>query len=165
MVCSECHARDAQVFLKQIVNNQVAQRALCHECAERLAAAPLAAPDAVLMQILTGLGSLLTGAPAEPKRPLACATCGLRYARFQETGRLGCADCYESFRPAMGDLLRRVHGSDRHRGKLPKGSREAKEREQRREDLQRLKRQLKAAIDGERFEEAAALRDQIQRLS
>lgn len=164
MLCSECQTREAQVYLKQIINNQVTQRALCQECAERLAASPAAAPDALLMQILTGLGSLLTGAPVEPKKPLACATCGLRYSKFQETGRLGCADCYESFRQPLADLLRRVHGSDRHRGKLPKGSREAKERVQRHEELQRLKRQLKAAVDGERFEEAAALHDQIQRL-
>jgi protein arginine kinase activator len=165
MVCSECQTREAQVFLKQIINNQVTQRALCHECAQRIAGMPSAAPDALLMQVLAGLGNLLTGSPVETRKPLTCATCGLKYARFQETGRLGCADCYESFRGQLLDLLRRVHGSDVHRGKLPKGSREAKEREHRKEELAMLKRALKAAIDAERFEEAAALRDQIQRLS
>ncbi|MBI4347732.1 MAG: UvrB/UvrC motif-containing protein [Elusimicrobia bacterium] len=164
MLCSDCQTREAQVFLKQIVNSQVTQRALCQECAQRLGAAPAASPDALLMQVLAGLESLLTGAPAEPRRPVQCPTCGLRYAKFQETGRLGCADCYEAFRGPLTDLLRRVHGSDQHRGKLPKGSREAKERLQRGEELGRLERALKAAIEAERFEEAAALRDKLQKL-
>ncbi len=165
MLCTDCQTREAQVYLKQIVNSQVTQRALCHECAQRLGAAPAgSSPDALLMQVLSGLESLLTGTPIEPKKPVQCPTCGLRYARFQETGRLGCADCYESFHGPLNDLLRRVHGSDQHRGKLPRGSRELKQREHRRDELGRLERALKAAIEGERFEEAAALRDEIQRL-
>lgn len=164
MLCSDCQTREAQVYLKQIVNSQVNQRALCQECAQRLGAAEAASPDALLMQVLSGLESLLTGAPVETRRPVQCPTCGLRYARFQETGRLGCADCYEAFRGALTDLLRRVHGSDQHRGKLPKGSREAKQRVVRASELSRLERALKAAIEGERFEEAAGLRDQLQRL-
>lgn len=164
MLCSDCQTREAQVFLKQIVNSQVTQRALCQECAQRLGAAPSASPDALLMQVLAGIESLLTGAPVEARRPVQCPTCGLRYSKFQETGRLGCADCYESFEAALADLLRRVHGSDQHRGKLPKGSREAKQRDRRREELSRLERALKTAIEAERFEEAAALRDKIQQL-
>ena len=164
MICSSCQTREAQVFLKQIVNSQVTQRALCHECAQLAAGSPSAGPDALLMQVLAGLESLLTGAPPEARKPQQCPTCGLRYSQFQETGRLGCADCYEAFRPALTELLRRIHGSDRHRGKLPKGSREAKERSHRREELKLLQRKLKSAIEGERFEEAAGLRDQIQRL-
>ena len=164
MLCSDCQTREAQVYLKQIVNSQVAQRALCHECAQRLGAAPVASPDALLLQVLSGLESILTGSAVEPRRQAQCSTCGLRYARFQETGRLGCADCYESFHGPLTDLLRRVHGSDQHRGKLPKGSREEKQRAQRRDELGRLERSLKAAIEGERFEEAASLRDKILRL-
>ncbi|MBI5202261.1 MAG: excinuclease ABC subunit B, partial [Elusimicrobia bacterium] len=155
MLCSDCQTREAQVYFKQIVNSQVTQRALCQECAASIGVAAAPSPDAMLMQVLSGLGSLLTGAPVETRRPLQCSTCGLKWTRFEETGRLGCADCYESFRVSLGDLLRRVHGSDQHRGKLPKGSREAKQRENRRDELARLERALKAAIDGERFEEAA----------
>lgn len=165
MLCSDCNTRDAQVFLKQIVNSQVMQRALCQECAQRVTGAADAQPDALLLQVLAGIENLLTGAPLEPRKPLQCPTCGLRYARFQETGRLGCADCYESFRPALGDLLRRIQGSDQHRGKLPKRSREAKQRLHSQEEFKRLQRRLKAAVEGERFEEAAKLRDQLQGLT
>ena len=163
MLCSECQSLEAQVFLKQIVNNQVAGRALCHECAHRLSAAHPSGSDELLMQVLSGLGSLL-GGPAARTEALHCPTCGLRYGQFQETGRLGCADCYGAFQAPIADLLRRVHGSDQHRGKLPKGSREAKERAHVQQELRQLQKQLRSAIDGERFEEAAALRDKIQKL-
>ena len=165
MLCSDCHAREAHVFIKQIVDSQVIQRALCPDCARRLAEeGGAAASDVLLLQMLAGLEGLLGRPGAAAKRALACPTCGLRYSQFQETGRLGCADCYESFREPLAELLRRAQGSDRHRGKLPKGSREARQRENRGEDLRRLERQLKSAIEGERFEEAATLRDQMQRL-
>ena len=164
MLCSDCHAHEAQVFLKQIVDSQVLQRALCPDCARRLAQEAGGSPDVLLMQVLAGLEGLLGRPGAAAKKSLQCATCGLRYSQFQETGRLGCADCYESFREPLTELLRRVHGSDQHRGKLPKGSREARRRAHGREELASLERQLKTAIDKERFEEAATLRDEIQKL-
>ncbi|MBI4424166.1 MAG: UvrB/UvrC motif-containing protein [Elusimicrobia bacterium] len=164
MLCSECQGREAQVFLKQIVNSQVTQRALCQDCAQKLNLPASATPDALLLEVLAGLGALLGGEPAREAPLEQCPACGLRWTQFQRSGRLGCADCYESFHGRLADLLRRVHGSDQHRGKLPKGSREAKERLHRGEELKRLQKQLKAAIDGERFEEAAALRDRIQKL-
>ncbi len=160
MICSECHQNQAEILLKQIVNNQVTQRALCAECAQKLPLLPAA--DAFL-QLLGGLAGLGPVRPHETQS-LKCAGCGLSYARFQETGRLGCARCYDSFQGPLSELLQRIHGSDRHKGRLSSEKREPKDEARKQEELRRLQEALKLAVERERFEEAAALRDKIHRL-
>ena len=161
MLCSECGKIEAEVFLKQIVNNQVASRALCRDCAQD-AAGSAATPAALLLQILAGLGGLMGRGVSLDL--LKCKGCGLRYAQFKETGRLGCAECYEAFRAPLSDLLQRIHGAKRHSGKLPKGSREERDRSDLSQELSKLQKQLHEAVSGEQFEEAARIRDRIKRL-
>ena len=81
---------------------------------------------------------------------------------FSKVGRLGCGKCYEAFRPELTDLLRKIHGSHLHRGKVTTTISEtaAPLKEER-----RLRDELKKAIDEEEFEKAAALRDQLRTLS
>ena len=46
----------------------------------------------------------------------ACARCGATLQDFRESGRLGCAECYQAFEVPLRDLLRRLHGSTHHMG-------------------------------------------------
>jgi protein arginine kinase activator len=62
----------------------------------------------------------------------------------------------------MTELLRKVHGSPKHRGK---GSMEPGELMQPVKEERRLRDELKRAIDDEDFEKAASIRDQIRDLS
>jgi protein arginine kinase activator len=86
----------------------------------------------------------------------------MTYDDFRKVGRLGCAECYPTFKRSLGSLLKRIHGSPMHVGKSPlrllKSSKVAKS------ELLELKRKLEKAIEQEAFEEAARLRDQIRRL-
>jgi protein arginine kinase activator len=81
---------------------------------------------------------------------------------FGKSGRLGCGKCYQTFRTEMSDLLRKIHGSPKHRGKRLAGEGEyigkAMEETQLREDL-------KKAVENEEFEKAASIRDQIRSLT
>ena len=76
-------------------------------------------------------------------------------------GRFGCGQCYQAFRPRLETIMRKIHGSSLHKGKLPAGvSNELvpiKEEE-------RLERELRKAIEGEEFERAADLRDKLTAL-
>jgi protein arginine kinase activator len=80
------------------------------------------------------------------------------YSAF-ETGRLGCSECYTTFRAQLRPLLRRIHGSTKHVGKAPvrDSARVALRRE-----IQRLHEDMQAAIEHEEFETAAELRDRIR---
>src|SRR5688500_5821980 len=47
-----------------------------------------------------------------------CAFCGLTFAKFRETGRLGCPHCYATFETHLRGLLRRIHGGTQHPGQV-----------------------------------------------
>jgi protein arginine kinase activator len=107
--------------------------------------------------------------------PVQCPNCGMHYSTFRETGRLGCADCYNAFGSKLRPLLRRIHGSTRHVGKLPAhdgavvthvgklpahdGAVVTPQRQ-----VQRLHDELLRAVEREEFERAAEIRDQIKTL-
>lgn len=154
MLCSQCGKNEAAVLFKQLVNNQVSQALLCKDCAGSL---PDLNPESALLNLLSAIG-----AGSRPGRPASCASCGLKLSQFSETGRLGCARCYDSFYQPLGDLLRRMHGSSRHTGKKPRSL--AAPPQSRAEELRRLRAELRAAVDREQFETAAQLRDRIQKM-
>ena len=85
----------------------------------------------------------------------------MTYEDFRKVGRLGCAQCYQTFRRSLGSLLKRIHGSPIHLGKSP--SRLVKPAKVKTE-LAELKKKLSRAIEQEEFEDAAKWRDQIRRL-
>src|SRR5262249_27897604 len=89
-----------------------------------------------------------------------CSNCGMHYSTFKETGRLGCAECYSSFAIKLRPLLRRIHGSTRHVGKLP--AREGDHVSPARQ-VQRLHDELQRAVEREEFERAAEIRDRIKK--
>ena len=99
---------------------------------------------------------------ATEKQKLAVDFCGLSFAGFRESGRLGCPHCYATFEGHLRGLLRRIHGATQHIGKvyLPPDPSQS-EREKR---LEGLRRKLSRAVDSEDFERAAQLRDQIRAL-
>ena len=160
MVCDICGKNQATVHLTEIIDDQMTELHLCEECARQKSAQ---------MEQQFGLSDLLAGL-AEFEKPttkekemvaVKCASCGLSYADFKKLGRLGCGDCYASFRKYLGPLLKRIHGSNVHLGKSPLM---AGKTVKKKPDLDELRQQLHNAIDKEEFEEAARIRDQIKEL-
>jgi protein arginine kinase activator len=101
------------------------------------------------------------GTAVEPEVAITtkCPNCGLTYQNFRKIGRLGCSECYEAFKKELSPLLKRIHGADRHIGKVSlKGGKTIKDTR----TLRDLKVQLEKAIQTEEFEEAAKLRDKIK---
>jgi protein arginine kinase activator len=91
-----------------------------------------------------------------------CPGCGASLNDFRETGRLGCAECYQAFEAPLRDLLRRLHGSSRHLGERYRSP--VTEGEIGAQDSRKLREQLRVAIETENFELAAELRDQLRAL-
>lgn len=161
LVCDNCGSTEAVVHLTQIVNNQMSTHRLCEKCAAEKGLE--ATPEPVnfpLTDFLAQMGSdSMSSGPASSE---ACPFCGLTFADFRETGRLGCPQCYETYSVHLQKLLRRVHGGTQHVGKvyLPPDP-TSSDRERR---LDALKRRLQRAVDSEDFERAAELRDEIRSL-
>jgi len=159
MLCDICGKNPATVHLTEIIDDQMDELHLCEECARQKSAQ---------MEQQFGLSDLLSGLvefekPTQEKEVsvLKCANCGLTYTDFKKIGRLGCSECYETFRRYLGPLLKRIHGSSQHLGKSPyKPAKVLKKKT----DLQDLRSSLQKAIEMEAFEEAAKIRDQIKEL-
>jgi protein arginine kinase activator len=159
MVCDICGKKEATVHITEIINDKMAKLHLCEECAKEKGAEM--EEHFGLSDLLAGLADL--GANIEPEiaDSIKCNFCGFTYRDFKKMGRLGCSECYEAFRKQLAPLLKRIHGADRHVGKVPlmigKTVKETR-------NLQDMKIKLEKAIQGEEFEEAARLRDQIREL-
>jgi len=161
MVCDNCRERDAVVHLTQIVEAVVSQVHLCEQCAaargiETTVTAPPSHPLGDFLQAVQQQAAQMPGDMAR------CAFCGTSLRDFRASGRLGCAQCYGAFEQSLRELLRRVHGSTRHVGWQHLSENPA---EVARETMiETLRLRLAKAVEGEAFEEAAALRDQIRGL-
>lgn len=162
--CDICGSGKAVVHLTQVVDNQMTTLHLCQRCAAEkgLQAAGATAGHLPLVDFLAKMGGGEEVLAGEPGGDSACPFCGLSSVDFKEIGRLGCPHCYTTFETHLRGLLRRIHGSTQHVGKVylpPDPS--TTEREKR---LNTLKQKLQRAVTLEDFERAAKLRDQIRAL-
>lgn len=90
-----------------------------------------------------------------------CHHCGTTFHTFKQTGRLGCDQCYEVFNERINTLLRRIHGSNNHIGKIPKKMSGVIHLKR---ELKLLKNKLQHAIENEAYEQAAEIRDRVKQL-
>lgn len=158
MVCDTCRERDAVVHLTQIVESVVSQVHLCEQCAAaRGIETTVALPKHPLGDFLQAVQQQAAQMPGDAAR---CAYCGTSLRDFRASGRLGCAHCYGAFEQSLRELLRRVHGSTRHEGWKHEGA--DPDIVARELTLETLRSRLAKAVEGEAFEEAATLRDQIK---
>lgn len=151
MKCQACNEKEAIVHLTEIGDGGAVKIHLCADCArtrgigEPAPAAPAPAEETA-------------AAPAEAD--VRCSFCGSSLAEFRKKGRLGCGNCYQAFAAAFEPLLAAIHRGDRHVGKVPAfhppGSAAP--------DLKSLQESLRAAVEKERFEEAARLAGLIKKL-
>ena len=159
MLCEVCKQTQATVHLTEIVNEQMTELHLCEACANQKGAQ--VESHFGLSDLLSGLAGFSKTEEPEEVSTRTCPTCGMSYEDFRKVGRLGCADCYTTFKRNLGSLLKRIHGSPIHLGKSP--ARLVKPPKTKTE-LAEIKRKLERAIEKEAFEEAARLRDQIRRI-
>ncbi|ACX53029.1 UvrB/UvrC protein [Ammonifex degensii KC4] len=160
MLCERCHKRPATVHYTEIVNNQKKELHLCEECAREMGAGSLFPPQFPFHSLLSGL-FFPVEEEMETRKEARCPRCGLTEREFAARGLLGCPQCYGALRPAVEQVLRRVHGVTRHTGKAPRRQKEAVGKLT---EIERLKQELAEAVRREEYERAAELRDRIREL-
>lgn len=163
MLCQNCGQKLAKVHYTHIVNDKKVEVFLCEQCAREKNNINLSMPID-LSTFITGLMGLGSDSVSSGWKTaeLICNECGMAYGDFEKTGKMGCSNCYITFREKIGPVLKRIHGSDTHTGKIPvrlfgevKLDREIKE----------LKAQLDKAVQNEEYERAALIRDRIRLLT
>ncbi len=165
MFCQRCQERPATVHLTKIVNYEKTELHLCEICAKEAGneLGLVFEPSFSFQNLIAGL---LEGdhnynqVPTPQGKELQCQSCGLTFSDFRRGGLLGCGDCYRYFQVGLEPLLKKVHGSNRHTGKVP---RRTGGKVRMRKEIDTLRSQLQESIQHEDYERAAYLRDEIRR--
>lgn len=164
MNCDECKTNPATVHVMTIMNGKKKQVHLCEECAskkEDMNSFISFSINDLLASFLDMSQETPQQLPLESSNVPKCSRCGLTYNDFKKIGRLGCSHCYKDFREELLSVLRRVHGSTQHVGKVPK---KAGAELIVRKEIETIKNDLNLAIQQEAFEKAVELRDKIREL-
>ena len=146
MFCEKCGKNNATVMYTQIVNGKKSTLNICSQCASG-------------ESIFDNFGSLLSFGVRPSSQNTVCPVCRMTLSEFSRKGRMGCGECYNTFRTQAGAMLRKIHGTSKH---VNSEDNHEKMQEKEVNPIEKLKEELKCAIENENFEEAAILRDKIR---
>jgi len=162
MKCQRCNERDASIHLTKIVNGDKNEVYLCEECARETGQLPFAGNNPFAFQnLLKGLINPDISPYEEYQKDYKCDNCGLTYNDFSKNGLFGCSECYKAFSNKLDPILKRIHGNNRHNGKVPKrrgGTLRVKR------EIRELRQDMQNSVNKEDFEKAAEIRDKIKNL-
>jgi len=143
--------------MTEIVGEEKKEIHLCDQCAQEQG---LTIKGQVsLADFLAGLIKAPVTQEMARLAKLQCPVCGINYVEFQSKGRFGCARDYDVFDKLIEPLLEKIHGATEHVGKAPPLGGDGVQAR-----LVTLRRKLKSAVDEEKYEEAAGIRDEIRRI-
>lgn len=155
--CDLCGKREPAMTVRQVTKDgRTTEIAICAECAKLRGFTTVEKLKKESEMVLAELKARVD----EQDKKITCKRCQMSFAEFKRRGKLGCAECYQTFAEQLKPLIRRLHSAVQHIGKTPhQGRKRAQERLQ----IQRLRAELERAIKEENYERAAALRDQLKK--
>lgn len=157
-LCDICAKNEATLKVSHVDGDgHITELRVCAECARQRGFTAVEELKADVAEVIAELKSRVE----DKDSTLVCSSCRMTYAEFKRLGRVGCARCYEAFYERLVPLVRRIHGAVQHVGRTTKSGRKLAHE---RLTLERLRTDLKQAIEGEDYERAAALRDQLRRV-
>ena len=181
MLCENCKKREANVRYSENINGIKKELHLCEECSKKLGITDKMDFRMPSLDFSNFFGSFLEDFSTPDFIPLVnevklikCDSCGSTFDDIINTGRYGCANCYDVFEDRMDPILKKLQGANRHNGRLGKVSDNSikfdKKEEQKTQNsgdnkLEKLQEDLKQAIKEERYEDAAKIRDEIKKTS
>lgn len=179
MLCENCNKREANVRYSENVNGVKKEIHLCENCSQKLGITDKIDFRIPTFDFANFFGSFFEDFSTTDFMPLVsevkqlkCDSCGFSFNDIIDTGRYGCANCYDIFEDRMDPILKRLQGANRHNGRLGKVSdnkvkfdknTEASKTEKSDNKLEKLQEDLKKAIKEERYEDAAKIRDEIKK--
>ena len=180
MLCERCKIREANIQYTEVINGVRTEHHFCAQCARELDFGQYSASfdgEFPLAKLLSGLlGSEEPAQDTDRLQQIQCPSCGMTYEEFVENSCFGCADCYGVFDVLIHENIKKLQGSDSHKGKRPlyqgldAGAPKEEppvpvfERDETEEAIRAWNRKLKEALKNEEYETAAVCRDKIREL-
>lgn len=160
MLCEKCGQQDASVKFVQIENNKRTEHYLCKNCAQGQTNFTLGLDLQQLLSTMFQPGTL-TPKVDQSQSKKQCDTCGRTLFDIQKNGRLGCGTCYDVFQGELHSVLRKIHGSNSHSGKVPV---RALPQVHLGRLIEETRQKLEESVRLEKYENAAKYRDEIRLL-
>lgn len=183
MLCDNCRKREANVRYSENINGVKRELNLCEECSKKLGIHEMSLDlpinfSSFFEDFIEDFSKAEFMPMFNELKKLKCDNCGYIFEDIANTGRVGCANCYDVFQDRLDSIIRRIQSSNHHVGRLGKSiDKKIEEKQERKEHnvqnkkeitleekLEVLKEELKKAIKEERYEDAAKLRDEIKKL-
>ena len=159
MKCDVC-SKAATVFLTQIINGQMTTVNLCDHCSKEKGVTDtmgFGLAEAFVSPITTNV------LPRAGKGELVCPACSFTQSQLKKIGRMGCPECYSTFRDGLDNLLTAMHKGTHHIGKTPDAKPISESQIER--SIELLKEKIQAAVADERYEDAARCKAEIDALT
>jgi protein arginine kinase activator len=158
MKCQNCDEK-ATVHFTQLEDGNMNKVSYCEACAALEGITDLASFG--LGDVVIPEASPSDGVGDGVSNSEQCPQCGFTKQKFQQTGRLGCSQCYLTFADEILSRLGTMHRGLRHLGKRPEDYTDNPYAETL---LEESRERLEEAVTNENYEQAAKIRDEIQRL-
>lgn len=158
MMCEKCGKNHATTHIRTVVNGVLSEKNLCSYCAAA-EGYNSSAQTGLAGMLASMFGEVLHGEPVVSKK---CPVCGASFSDIAQSGKAGCADCYNTFKTELLPYLKRVHGSTKHIGKIPNNAPLAVVPEE--ETVESLRMELNRLVAEEKYEQAAVIRDKIKKM-
>lgn len=166
MKCQRCGENNANVSYTEIINGDKTILHLCDKCANDLN---------IGMNFSFDFNDVFGAFFEEPSfvktiekpKSLECDVCKTTYEDFINTGMFGCENCYRVFSNKLDNVLKKLHGNNRHVGKkliLNPTKSVVTTKTKSKSKLDMLKEKLQELIKNEEYEKAAVVRDEIRKL-
>lgn len=159
MKCEKCGKFEATTHIRSVINGVVREYNLCQSCAES------EGYSSVGHNSLAGMLASMFGEfspSAMGGNTVRCPVCSASFSDIAKSGKVGCAQCYNTFKNDLLPYLKRVHGSTKHVGKIPLSAPIMVVNKE--ETVDSLRMELNRLVSEEKYEEAAVIRDKIKKL-
>lgn len=186
MKCENCGENEANVKYTQIINGEKKQMSLCDKCAEKLGINDMEFNIPISFSSFLGdVFDIYEDTLPEIIKPktLTCDKCNMTYDEFLQTGKFGCEECYEVFKTKLDQILKNIHGANKHVGRIGSfnnssesfenvensknnkiNEKNLKVQKNEKSKIEELQERLKQEIKEERYEDAAKTRDEIKKI-
>ena len=161
MLCQSCKQREATSHIHSVINGVVQDTYLCSECAAKMQKSGFSNDG-----LFDLFSSFLEGNSTQKNEQPKCDCCGMTFEEISKKGRVGCSNCYITFSRELEPSLLRIHGRTVHVGKRLSGFEEQSvslEGDEEKTQIEKLKEELKSAVENEEYEKAAVIRDEIRK--
>jgi protein arginine kinase activator len=159
--CQKC-SKPATIHITEIMQGSVLEFHFCEEHArQQLSSEEPGKGSAAAEKPVSKFAAVGRGRDTSELDKQTCPVCGISFLEFRNAGRLGCPHDYDAFHEELIPLLESIHGETQHGGKMPKRVPPDRRRQM---ELIQLRQALRQAVTSENYEEAARLRDRIQKM-